>query len=116
MILAYVGLGTAIGAVIRMFATLQLNKALRNRQFPWATFLINMFACFLIGILTKNVQNILIKTLLISGIMGGLSTFSTFANEIITLFQDTTTKKLAVQYLIASLVIGFILVEIGIYL
>ncbi|KAF0468654.1 fluoride efflux transporter FluC [Pediococcus pentosaceus] len=113
MILVYVGMGTALGAVARLFITTYLNQTLKKHAFPWSTFIVNMIACFLIGFLTVTIHDSKLKLLLISGFLGGLSTFSTFANEIVTLGQDKTTKKLALLYSCASLGFGIILVYLG---
>ncbi|TLQ04181.1 CrcB family protein [Pediococcus stilesii] len=113
MLLFYIGIGTATGAVIRMLATMQLNSTFKRQKFPWATFVINMTACLLIGIFSTHFHSAPLKALLISGMLGGLSTFSTFSNEFVTLFKDSTTKKLAINYLIASLIIGIGLVSLG---
>ena len=113
MILVYVGMGTALGAVARLFITTHLNQTFKKHAFPWSTFIVNMIACFLIGFLTVTIHDSKLKLLLISGFLGGLSTFSTFANEIVTLGQDKTTKKLALLYSCASVGFGIILVYLG---
>ena len=112
MVLVYVGLGTALGAVVRLITTSKVNQALQHQEFPWATFVVNMVACFLIGILTVCINDAQLKLLLISVFLGGLSTFSTFANELITLHQKAN-KKLALTYCCASLVFGLLLVYLG---
>ena len=103
MILVYVGIGTALGAVARLFITTHLNQTFKKHAFPWSTFIVNMIACFLIGFLTVTIHDSKFKLLLISGFLGGLSTFSTFANEIVTLRL----------YSCASLGFGIILVYLG---
>ncbi|WP_232623522.1 FluC/FEX family fluoride channel [Pediococcus acidilactici] len=45
--------------------------------------------------------------MLTSGVLGGFSTFSTFANEVVTLFKQPNTKKLA------SLLGGLLLAALG---
>jgi CrcB protein len=113
MLLIYVGLGTAIGAIIRFLGTQMLNQSFKQYRFPWATFVINMIACLLIGVLTVKIQTPGLKLLLISGVLGGLSTFSTFANELVTLLKNQHTKRLAINYGCASLIGGLILIYIG---
>ncbi|GAB2729732.1 fluoride efflux transporter CrcB [Nocardia thraciensis] len=56
-------------------------------EYPWATFVTNVTGCFLIGVLMVAVAEIwpahpLVRPFLGVGILGGFTTFSTYANEI----------------------------------
>ncbi|EHJ21895.1 fluoride efflux transporter FluC [Pediococcus acidilactici] len=93
MSLLIVSLGSALGALFRFWATTFINRQALSESFPWSTFLINMLACFLIGYLTSVITSPLTQILLTSGVLGGFSTFSTFANEVVTLFKQPNTKK-----------------------
>jgi len=84
-----VGIGGFIGANIRFL----LSKLLNNQTFPYATLLANVSAAFIIGIvlgLTNTSFDLTPRTKLLinTGILGGLSTFSTFSLETITLIQQ----------------------------
>ncbi len=85
---AAVGLGGFIGACLR-FA---LAKALPAFQFPLATLLANVAAGFVIGIIVGLDSRLGIppktKLFLTTGMMGGLSTFSTFSLETLKLAQN----------------------------
>ena len=104
------GIGTSIGALTRFY----IMDSTKNSQsiFPWSTFTINMVGCLLIGICFRYIQTPLLKDLLIAGIIGGLTTFSTFANEIVILYQ--TDRKNSLLYLSSSVILGLILVQLGI--
>lgn len=73
-----VGIGAAIGAVIRVY----LSQF--NRSFPWMTLLINIAGSFLLGCLTHFSDLFLLFG---TGMMGGFTTFSTFAVESVNLLR-----------------------------
>ena len=85
----YVALGGAFGAVLRYFVS---NKFANLSSFiPVSTLLVNVSGGFLIGILTEIILKFDLsnnfKGLLITGFLGALTTFSTFSNETVTLFN-----------------------------
>ena len=63
--------------------------------FPTATLISNIAASFIIGVLSglslKGSVSSAQKLLLATGFCGGFSTFSTFSNETLHLFQNGTT-------------------------
>jgi len=115
-ILVFIGGG--FGSVLRFV----IGKYLNNTEtgIPYGTFLANILGSLLIGIIlglaAKNStlsqsQSILLAT----GFCGGFTTFSTFAyeNHVFLKSGDFTSFAL---YTIASFVIGFLAVFIGLYL
>lgn len=88
----YVGIGGGIGAVIRYVVTMQSAKMI-NSNIPMGTLIVNIVGGFLIGIIMElTISTDLIspnlKLFLTTGIMGGLTTFSTFSLETINLMSD----------------------------
>ena len=81
--------GGGLGSIARYAIALIINKL--GYHFIWATMLANVFACFIIGVLTATAlkgnlsdqQRLLFAT----GFCGGFSTFSTFSNETWSLFH-----------------------------
>ncbi len=88
----YVGIGGCIGAILRYIVTMQSAKMM-NSSFPVGTLIVNVVGGFLIGMIAElSISTDLIspnlKLFLTTGIMGGLTTFSTFSLETITLMSD----------------------------
>ncbi len=48
-----------------------------------------------------------------TGIMGGLSTFSSFVFGAVEMMKNPTEVLVSICYLVASLIVGFIAVELG---
>jgi CrcB protein len=87
-------------------------------RFPWATFVINVSGCFLIGLLTVVITRWLppphapAKLMVLTGFLGGYTTFSTFAYESAVLWER---KEFAgsVANLAGSVAAGFVAVMLG---
>ena len=88
----YVGIGGCIGSMIRYLITIHSSK-LFNSSIPLGTLMANVLGGFLIGaIMEISMSTDLIsphlKLFLTTGVMGGLTTFSTFSYETINLISD----------------------------
>jgi CrcB protein len=106
MLLA-VGLGGAVGSIIRLcIARLPYFQAV-GTAFPWSTLLVNLSGCLLIGLLyqfglhQKNFSPTLMVGLT-TGVLGGLTTFSTFGLET-WIFLEQGNLRMAVIYIGSSL-------------
>ncbi|AEV95211.1 fluoride efflux transporter FluC [Pediococcus claussenii] len=113
MVFLVVGVGTAIGAVIR-FLFMDITKNVET-IFPWSTFCINITACFIVGVLSAHLLTSLVSSFLILGVTGGLSTFSTFANESSILWKSEK-RSIALLYIFGSIITGILAASIGFYL
>lgn len=87
----YVGIGGFIGASLRYLISINSSKWFGN-QLPYGTLIVNVVGGLLIGFimemsLNTNYISPNMKLFLTTGIMGGLTTFSTFSYETITLFS-----------------------------
>ena len=83
-----VALGASIGALLRWRAGLWLNASWAG--FPLGTLLVNTVGGFLIGIALawfEQAPNELLRLLLVTGFLGGLTTFSAFSVESLMLLQ-----------------------------
>ena len=80
------GLGGFIGSILRYTLTTATNRLFENPSFPVATLLINVFGCFVIGMLGAidsgaNPFSQPAKIFLFVGILGGFTTYSAFGYE-----------------------------------
>ncbi|MEV4439430.1 fluoride efflux transporter CrcB [Streptomyces sp. NPDC049577] len=100
-----VSAGGAIGAVARHGAGLLWPTA--PGHFPWTTLLINALGCALIGVLLVSIAerptaHRLTRPFLGTGVLGGFTTFSTYAVETQQLF-DTGRVATGVAYAAGTL-------------
>ncbi|MDT7727655.1 MAG: fluoride exporter [Actinomycetota bacterium] len=116
-VLVVIALGGGIGAVARY----GLAQALPTRtgQFPWGTFVTNVAGCFLIGVLMVLITEVLSAHPLVRpffgvGILGGFTTFSTYAVEIRGLLQPGSAG-LAFGYLAGTLICAMLAVLAGVW-
>lgn len=102
--------GGAVGSLARYLVTLGVNEKYDGR-FPLATFLINVAGSFAIGLLLilfdrADLLHPNFRPLLVTGVLGGFTTFSSFEWEIFALGR--TTPPLALIYCISSVAVGWI--------
>tara|TARA_B100001105_G_C22212006_1_gene365829 strand:- start:271 stop:648 length:378 start_codon:yes stop_codon:yes gene_type:complete len=114
-----VGLGGAIGSILRYLSAMLVNKYWHN-SFPLATFLINMLGCLLIGLFMAIIEkqpgiSDTFRLLFVTGFCGGFTTYSAFAYENTTLMTSGQTL-IAFAYIAASVLAGLLFVWLGIML
>lgn len=83
-----VALGAALGALARWRTGLWLNASWQG--FPLGTLLVNVVGGLLIGMALEwfgRQPDELLKLLLVTGFLGGLTTFSAFSGESLSLLQ-----------------------------
>ena len=83
-----ISLGASMGALLRWAAGLWLNASWAG--FPLGTLLVNGMGGLLIGISIAWFQQVtdeLLSLLLVTGFLGGLTTFSSFSGESLLLLQ-----------------------------
>ena len=114
--LLIVGTGSFIGGAMRyLLSTLMKNVC--GQGFPWGTLMVNLLGCFLFGMLfavfgKSNATDNTLYLLLTTGICGGFTTFSTFANESVQMLQQGNTWGF-VGYVATSVVAGLALIALG---
>lgn len=88
----YVGLGGFIGACLRYIISFNSTKWFGN-QLPYGTLIVNVLGGLLIGFilgisLKTDLISMNLRLFLTTGILGGLTTFSTFSYETISLLNE----------------------------
>ena len=110
-----VALGGAIGATCRYVISNIVDKSIKG-TFPISTFIINMLGCLLMGIfyglsLKMNISENY-RAIIVSGILGAFTTFSTFSMEGFTMLKNGE-YLLMLSYILVSIIVGLVLVFIG---
>jgi CrcB protein len=111
-----VALGGALGASAR-YGVDRLIEQRSSSTFPWSTFTINVTGCFTIGLITALLverQHLpaWVRVGLVVGVVGGYTTFSTFAQEALEL-GEVHHVALAFAYVAASVILGIAAVYAG---
>ena len=87
-----IGIGGFIGAILRAYIAGLVNHTIKH-SIPFGTLAVNLIGSFTLGVLigliqTNIITNPYLKSLLTTGMMGALTTFSTFAIENFFLIQN----------------------------
>ena len=114
--LLIVGTGSFIGGAMRYLLSTMM-KSVCGQGFPWGTLMVNLLGCFLFGVLfavfgKSSATDNTLYLLLTTGICGGFTTFSTFANESVQMLQQGNTWGF-VGYVATSVVAGLALIALG---
>ena len=93
LIILFVGVGGFIGAILRYLVTNWVQDTLHTLSLPYGTLTVNMVGCLLIGLLaglteSRNLLGPETRALILVGVLGGFTTFSTFGYETIQLLRD----------------------------
>ena len=113
-----VGAGSFLGGAARYLVSLAMKGV--GKGFPWATLVVNLVGCFLIGLLwgvfskngTEGSNWALFMTV---GLCGGFTTFSTFSKEALVMFQSGFFWGF-LGYVAISVIAGIGLVAAGFFL
>ena len=111
-----VAVGGALGSVLR-FLTSAAVVAHWPRHFYLATLLVNIVGCFLIGFLSayfllRTDIPVALRTGLTDGVLGGLTTFSSFSLEVLRLIE-AGQFGVALSYLLGSVLGGLCAAWLG---
>jgi fluoride exporter len=104
--------GGGIGSVARYLVTLAVTQKM-GPGFPWATLSINIAGSIIIGIVFEMSHtrmlgmSTLARVFLMTGVLGGFTTFSTYSLDIVMLASERAFL-LAAAYALGSVLSGFI--------
>jgi len=105
--------GVALGGALGSSARYGLDRLIERRSaavFPLSTLTVNVTGCFLIGLVSAALVErhhlpAWLRIGLVVGVVGGYTTFSTFAQETLDL-NDIHHAGVAVAYVVASVGVG----------
>ena len=117
MRLLLIAIGGAAGSVLRYLVSGVVQQGAGAGVFPWGTLAVNLLGCFAIGVLaelseSRGVLDAEMRGLLIVGLIGGFTTFSTFANETLSALRESQPLSAAGNVLV-SVATGLAAVWLG---
>ncbi len=114
-----VAAGGAVGSVLRYLVGLWTLRSF-GPSFPWGTLTVNITGSFLIGVLAEVIARKFgasaeMRVFLITGILGGYTTFSAFSLDAITLLERGEPVT-ALIYVASSVLLSALAVFAGLAL
>lgn len=110
--ISLVGFGGACGSVLRYLVSVVLSSG--QRWMP--TLAVNLIGCFVIGIVAALIAGLNLRQwvclLLITGLLGGFTTYSAFGLDAFRLFRDGHIYQ-AIIYVTVTLVGAIVLCSAG---
>jgi CrcB protein len=108
--------GGGLGAMLREFVMLMVPNPVNG--FPLDILAANLLAAFLLGLVTalhrRQILSDDVNMLLGVGIMGGMSTFSSFVyGSVVLMHASITSAVVALVYIVVSLVLGYLAIVVG---
>lgn len=112
-----VGAGGAVGAIARHAMGGALLAASGQDRFPVGTLAVNVLGCALIGAFAAAAEampalNGSARLLLVTGVLGGYTTFSAFGLDAVSMLRRGDAA-LAALYVAASVLLGLVAVWLG---
>ena len=102
-------IGGGLGAALRWWVSSEVS----SEAFPYGTLTVNLVGCLLIGVASAMlVSQPRMSLLIITGFLGGFTTFSSFGLDAIGLLQQSDYKRF-LTYVLSSNVLGVLLVVLG---
>ncbi len=108
--------GGALGSLLRYCVNSAVSRTWPAAVFPWATFTVNVVGCLMIGFLAglgeQKPFSYPMKIFLLTGVLGGFTTFSAFGLESFALIKDGHLT-LALINLASQIIMGLVAVGVG---
>jgi fluoride exporter len=113
-------LGGALGTGCRYWLSTFVYSVIEKPSFPYANFIINVSGSFIIGILAELLEarvlvSPTVRVALLTGLLGGYTTFSSFSFETFSLLRDGQ-MWLALVNALGSVLLGLVAVWMGVRL
>lgn len=112
-------LGGGIGAALRHGVNITAAQLL-GLAFPWGTFIVNVLGSFLIGVLAAWFASRdggisqHVRLFLVTGILGGFTTFSAFSLDFALLFERGEVAQ-GVAYVLGSVLLSLGAIFLGLF-
>ena len=115
--LLLIGVGGFVGAIARFWLSGRVQDLSGSIGFPYGTLVINLVGCFLLGVLSYliDVRGMFtpeVRSLLIVGLLGAFTTFSTFSMETFNLLAAGESIRALVN-VASSVILGLAAVWAG---
>jgi CrcB protein len=115
--LLLVGSGGFVGSALRYAVSAWVQRIDPSGAFPFGTLAVNVTGCLVIGVLaglseTRPIFNPEARLLVLIGVLGGFTTFSTFGWETLALLREGAVGAAGAN-VAASLVFGMLAVWLG---
>lgn len=115
--LLQVALGGALGASGRYLTGVAAMRFM-GPGFPWATLAVNVLGSFVMGVVVVTLGHLSANRfapLLMTGVLGGFTTFSAFSLDTLTLWERGQ-QALAVTYVAASVTLSLVAIVAGLWI
>jgi len=114
-----VAVGGAIGSIGRYLVGLWATR-FAGPNFPWGTLTVNIVGAFAIGLVIEMIARRFdasaeMRVFIVTGIIGGFTTWSSFTLDAVVLFERGALG-LSALYLLASLLVSFAAIFAGLAL
>jgi len=111
-----VAAGGALGAVLR-YLNSKLFTHIFGTPLPWATLIVNVVGCFLMGVaymllLDKYPASDSLRLFIMMGLLGALTTWSTFSMESVLMLSYGELAK-GFTYIVLTIILCFLAFFIG---
>ncbi|MEX2144422.1 MAG: fluoride efflux transporter CrcB [Anaerolineales bacterium] len=115
--LLLIGIGGFVGAIVRFWLSGRVQDFSGSIGFPYGTLAVNLVGCFLLGAISYliDVRGLFtpeVRSLLVIGLLGAFTTFSTFSMETFSLLSAGETLR-AIINVTSSVLLGLVAVWAG---
>jgi CrcB protein len=112
-----IGMGGFVGAVLRFVISTHVQQMNKGLFFPWGTLSVNLLGCLMMGLLIQLNESLHlfspeIKSFIFIGMLGSLTTYSTFSNDALNLMFEHRYMT-AMFYMTIQLILGLFAVFMG---
>ncbi len=112
-----VGAGGFVGSILRYLASTSVQRYVGEAWLPYGTLAVNIAGCFLIGLLggladSRHLLSDHARLVLMVGLLGGFTTYSTFAYDSLALLRNGGIVA-ATAYILLHVFVGIIAVWLG---